>query len=133
MRRVYRERFDKKIAGVCGGLAQYFQLDASLIRLLWVFLSLLSGGIFVFIYLLCWAIIPLGPKSYVVANYRKLFRSRTDRRVSGICGGFGKYFKIDSNILRLVFVVITFVTAFTPIILYVVGSYIIPEEPKNNF
>ena len=42
----------------------------------------------------------------------------------------GKYFKIDSNILRLIVVVITFMTAFTPIILYIIGSYIIPEEPR---
>lgn len=132
MRRIYRERFDKKVAGVCGGLAQYFQLDASIIRLLWALLSLLSGGVFIIVYLICWAVLPLGPKAYVVANYKKLFRSRRDRRISGICGGFGKYLKIDSNILRLILVVITFVTAFIPIILYIIGSYIIPEEPANN-
>jgi phage shock protein PspC (stress-responsive transcriptional regulator) len=133
MRRIYRERFDKKIGGVCGGLAQYFQLDASIIRLIWAFLSLVSAGFFILVYILCWAIIPLGPKAYVIANYKKLFRSTTDRRVCGICGGLGKYFNIDSNILRLAFVVITFITAFTPIILYLIGTYIIPEEPKNNF
>jgi phage shock protein C len=130
MKRMYRERFDKKIAGVCGGLAQYFQVDASIIRLLWVLLTLLSGGIFILVYLLCWAILPYGPKAYVMAGYKKLYRSKRDKRISGICGGFGKYFKIDSNILRLIFVIVTFMTAFTPIILYIIGSYIIPEEPK---
>lgn len=132
MRRMYRERFDKKIGGVCGGLAQYLQLDASIVRMIWVFLTFISGGIFLLIYLLCWAILPLGPKAYVVANYKKLYRSRRDRRVSGICGGLGKYFKIDSNILRLLFVIITFITAFTPIILYIIGTYIIPEEPSKQ-
>lgn len=130
MKRIYRERFDKKIGGVCGGLAQYFQFDASLIRLIWALLTLLSGGIFILIYLLCWAILPLGPKAYVMANYRKLYRSRRDRRVAGICGGLGKYFKIDSNILRLIVVVVTFIFAFTPIVLYIIGVYVIPEEPS---
>ncbi|MCH9621413.1 MAG: hypothetical protein S4CHLAM20_08330 [Chlamydiia bacterium] len=129
MKRIYRERFDKKIGGVCGGLAQYFQVDASIIRILWVLLTMLSGGIFVLVYLLCWAILPLGPKAYVMANYKKLYRSRKDRRVSGICGGLGKFFKLDSNILRLILVVVTFMTAFIPIVLYIVGTYIIPEEP----
>lgn len=129
MSRIYRDRFDKKIAGVCGGLAQYFKLDASIIRMIWVLLTFFSGGIFVLIYLLCWLVFPLGPKAYVVANYKKLYRSRRDRRISGVCGGFGKYFRMDSNILRLILVVITFITAFTPIILYFIATYIIPEEP----
>ena len=129
MSRIYRDRFDKKVAGVCGGLAQYFKLDASIIRLIWVLLTFFSGGIFIIIYLLCWLLFPLGPKAYVVANYKKLYRSLKDRRVSGVCGGFGKYFRMDSNILRLILVVITFITAFTPIILYFLATYIIPEEP----
>ncbi len=131
MKRIYRERFDKKLAGVCGGLAQYFQLDASIIRMIWLLLTLFSGGIFIIIYLICWAVIPLGPKSYVVANYKKLYRSKTDRRISGICGGLGKYLGFDSNILRLIFVVLMFMTAFMPIIFYIIASYIIPEEPSR--
>ncbi|MCH9617116.1 MAG: hypothetical protein SP4CHLAM5_04680 [Chlamydiia bacterium] len=130
MRRIYRERFDKKLAGVCGGLAQYFQLDASIIRILWVLLTFLSGGIFLLIYLLCWLILPLGPKAYVVANYKRLYRSKRDKRISGICGGCGKFFKIDSNILRLIFVVVTFFSFGTMVVLYIIGTYIIPEEPK---
>jgi len=130
MKRIYRDQFDKKIGGVCGGLAQYFQFDSSIIRLLFIILTLFTGGFLFLIYLVLWAIFPLGPKAYVVANYKKLYRSRTDKRIAGICGGLGTYMKFDSNIIRLVLVVATFLTGFFPIILtYLIAMGIIPEEP----
>jgi phage shock protein C len=42
-RRLYRSRTNRKLAGVCGGLAQYFNTDATLIRILFVVLALLGG------------------------------------------------------------------------------------------
>ena len=42
-RRLYRSRTDRKLAGVCGGLAQHFNTDATLIRALFVVLALLGG------------------------------------------------------------------------------------------
>ncbi len=129
MKRIYRERFDKKLGGVCGGLAQYFQIDSSIVRMLFITLTFLSGGILLLVYFACNFLIPLGPKAYVVANYKRLYRSRRDRRVSGILGGLGKYFKIDSNILRLIFVVLCFFTSGLLIVLYITGIYVIPEEP----
>ena len=89
MRRLYKDRFDKKLGGVCGGLAQYLKVDSSIIRLLCIFLALVSGGLFFLAYLILWGILPLGPIAYVEATYRKLYRSRTDKRLAGICGGLG--------------------------------------------
>ncbi len=129
MRRLYKDRFDKKISGVCGGLAQYLHLDASLIRLLFIFLTFITAGIFILVYIVLALILPLGPKAYIESDYRKLYRSVRDRRIGGVCGGLGKYFKIDSNIIRLIFIVLLFVTAFFPMaISYVIAIGIIPEE-----
>ena len=41
---LYKSATDKKIAGVCGGIAEYFNVDATLIRLAWVLFSLLGGS-----------------------------------------------------------------------------------------
>tara|TARA_Y100001970_G_C13853746_1_gene660643 strand:+ start:297 stop:695 length:399 start_codon:yes stop_codon:yes gene_type:complete len=132
MKRLYKERFDKKFLGVCGGLAQYFKFDASIIRLLFVLGTIFSGGIILIIYLVLGLVMPYGPKSYIVADYRKLYRSRSDRRVAGVCGGLGKYLRIDSNILRIVLIVICLVTAVVPIVLfYLLAIGIIPEEPTS--
>ena len=48
---------DKKIAGVCGGIAEYFNIDPTLVRVLTVILALVFGGGFL-AYLLAWVIIP---------------------------------------------------------------------------
>lgn len=130
MKRLYRDQFDKKIAGVCGGLAQYFNFDSSLIRLIFILLTLLTGGVLLLVYLILWAVLPLGPKAYVIAHYRKFYRSKTDRRIAGVCGGLAQYFKVDSNILRLCLIVVAFLTGFFPVlILYIIAIGIVPEAP----
>jgi phage shock protein PspC (stress-responsive transcriptional regulator) len=60
-RRLYRSRTDRKLAGVCGGLAQYSNIDATLIRVLFVVLALLAGPGLV-IYLLMWILVPEEPQ-----------------------------------------------------------------------
>jgi phage shock protein C len=61
MKRVYRSRTDRKIAGVCGGLAQYFDIDPVIIRLCWI-LFVLLGGTGIIIYIIAWFVIPLEPE-----------------------------------------------------------------------
>jgi len=60
-KRVYRSRTDRKIAGVCGGLAKYFDIDPVIIRLFWVLLLLLGGTGFI-LYIIAWIVIPLEPR-----------------------------------------------------------------------
>ena len=59
-RKLYRSRTDRKLAGVCGGFAQYFNMDATLIRVLFVVLAVLGGSGLV-IYLAMWIIVPNEP------------------------------------------------------------------------
>jgi phage shock protein PspC (stress-responsive transcriptional regulator) len=60
-RKLYRSRTDRKLAGVCGGLAQYFNLDATLIRVLFIVLGVLGASGLV-IYLAMWIIVPNEPQ-----------------------------------------------------------------------
>jgi len=59
-RRLTLSATDRKIAGVCGGIAGYFGVDATAIRLLWVILSILLGAVVggVIAYLAAWLIMP---------------------------------------------------------------------------
>jgi phage shock protein C len=59
-RKLYRSKTDRKLAGVCGGLAQYFNTDATLIRVLFVVLAVLGGSGLV-IYAAMWIILPNEP------------------------------------------------------------------------
>jgi phage shock protein C len=56
-RKLYRSNTNRMLAGVCGGLAEYFNLDATLIRVLFVVLAVL-GGSGVVLYLAMWIIVP---------------------------------------------------------------------------
>ncbi|RIH89858.1 PspC domain-containing protein [Calidithermus roseus] len=56
-RRLYRSEKDQVIAGVCGGLAEYFAIDPVLVRALFVLLALFGGGGFV-LYIILWIVIP---------------------------------------------------------------------------
>ena len=60
MKKLYRSRQDSKIAGVCGGIAEYFNIDSTIIRLLAV-LTIFFGGGGIIAYLAAWLIIPLAP------------------------------------------------------------------------
>lgn len=43
-KKLYKSNTDKKIAGVCGGIAEYFNMDSTLIRLAWIILCCLAGS-----------------------------------------------------------------------------------------
>jgi phage shock protein C len=59
-RKLYRSKTDRKVAGVCGGLAQYFNIDPTLIRVLFIVLAILGGSGLV-LYLALWIIVPKEP------------------------------------------------------------------------
>lgn len=59
-KKLYRSSKDKKIAGVCAGIAEYFDIDPNLARLVGV-LSLLCWGIGGFAYAVAWAMLPEAP------------------------------------------------------------------------
>ena len=64
--RIYRSRTERMIAGVAGGLAEYADVDPTIVRLLWVMALLTTGPVAFFLYLLCACIIPREPGTTLV-------------------------------------------------------------------
>ncbi|HAI52369.1 MAG: PspC domain-containing protein [Limnochordia bacterium] len=59
-KRIYRSSRDRKIGGVCGGIAEYFNIDPTIVRLIWAILAIVYGtGILA--YIVAWIIIPEDP------------------------------------------------------------------------
>lgn len=56
-KKLYRSKKDRMIGGVCGGIADHFGHDPTIVRLIWVFGSLLWGA-GIILYLIAWLIIP---------------------------------------------------------------------------
>lgn len=62
---------------------------------------------------------------------KKLYRSKENRMIAGVFGGLGEYFNVDATILRLIGLVLAFLTGIIPmVVLYLLAILIIPEEPK---
>ena len=61
-KKLYRSRTDKKICGVCGGLAEYFNIDSTIVRLAWVF-AILFAGVGLLAYIIAALIIPNQPEA----------------------------------------------------------------------
>jgi phage shock protein C len=69
--RLYRSRAERMIAGVCGGVAQYFAIDPTLVRLFAVLSAIFSGGVVVLLYVVLWFVVPeepLGASSMATAG-----------------------------------------------------------------
>ncbi len=62
---------------------------------------------------------------------RRLYRSRTDRMLAGVCGGLAEYANMDSALVRILFVILTFMGG-VGLVLYIVGIIIIPENPNHQ-
>jgi len=176
-KKIYRSQTNRMIGGVCGGVAEYFSVDPTVIRLIWVAFSLV-GGFGLLVYLASLLIIPNNPdqtpneesnnlikdknlfwgslliivglflilkqmglfftfsmwhlpwqsiwaialiavggillynrmkeekdEDVESAPAKKLYRSRTQKMVAGVCGGLSEYFEMDVSIIRIIWVI----------------------------
>lgn len=62
---------------------------------------------------------------------KRLYRSRNDRMVGGVCGGLGRYFGIDPTLVRLAFAVIALAVG-SGVLAYLLLWIIVPEEPEQT-
>jgi phage shock protein C len=64
---------------------------------------------------------------------KKLYRSRNNKTLAGVCGGLADYFEIDVTLVRLIWVAFFFLSAgFPTLMAYVIAALIIPQEPIND-
>ncbi len=59
---------------------------------------------------------------------KKLYRSRTDKKLCGVCGGLAKYLNMDATIIRLIVVLLT-LAGCSGLLIYIIAALVIPEEP----
>jgi phage shock protein C len=60
---------------------------------------------------------------------RKLFRSRTDSRIAGVCGGLGEYLDVDPTVIRLIFVLLA-LTGGHGVLLYIILWIVMPPASR---
>ncbi|RLD09669.1 MAG: PspC domain-containing protein [Chloroflexota bacterium] len=63
-----------------------------------------------------------------MTNYKRLYRSRDDRMIGGVCSGLGEYFGIDPTLVRLGFAIGSIATSSGAFWLYIILLIVVPEE-----
>ncbi len=67
-----------------------------------------------------------------VDTNKKLYRSTKDYKLGGVCGGIAEYLGIDSSLIRLGWILLTFLGG-SGILAYLIAWMVIPENPNNTF
>ncbi|MBS1752648.1 MAG: PspC domain-containing protein [Ferruginibacter sp.] len=145
-RRLYRDENDKVLGGVCSGLANYFNVDVVVTRI--IFVILLFSGIGFLTYIIMWVAVPSSATTQIGSTRKKLFRDPDEKKIAGVCSGIGHYFGINPWIPRVLFLLpfISFVSKWghwggfwnfgdfmrftfspTSLIIYIILWIVIPE------
>ena len=130
-----RSMTNRKIAGVCGGLAEYVNTDATIVRIAWAALAFVPGVVLyaAVAYPLVWLLVP-GEKRHDPAKAnRQLHRSTNNLKIAGICGGFGEYFDVDPTAVRLLWAVLSVWPGFVVggMAVYAVAWLVMPTPPER--
>ena len=135
-----RSLTNQQIAGVCGGLGAFFNLDPVLVRVVWVTLTIVPGAFLfgILAYVVAWLLIPEAePGTEPVAGEgngswrsRRLRRS-SDSKVAGVCGGIAEYFAVDPTAVRVLWVLLSILPGaiICGVIAYVVAWVVMPATP----
>lgn len=115
---LYRNTNDNIIGGVCSGVAHYLKIDPVFVRLLF----LLLFSLLFWVYIILWIVLPA--KSLESNVSKRLYRNPNDKFIGGVCGGIAAYFKIDSWIPRVLFLL--------PLFLNIVGVFKVPFFAFHN-
>ena len=145
-KRLFRDENDKVLGGVCSGLANYFNIDVVIARI--VFVVLLFLGIGFLTYIIMWIAVPSTATTQIGGSRKKLFRNPDEKLIAGVCSGIGNYFGINAWIPRVLFLlpflsfvsrwghwgglwdfgdVIRFTFSPTSLIVYIIFWIVIPE------
>lgn len=144
-KRLFRDENDKVLGGVCSGLANYFNIDVVIARI--IFVILLFSGIGFLTYIIMWIAVPSSATTQIGGTRKKLFRDPDEKLIAGVCSGIGNYFGINAWIPRVLFLlpflsfisrwghwgfgdfgdVVRFTFSPTSLIVYIILWIVIPE------
>ncbi len=149
---LFRDIDNKFISGVSSGLGHYFKIDAIWIRLIWIFLTLVTSGMFILIYVLLWILMPaavsvsdklkMNREAVTISNIEKKFKEgyetvadgiknadydkygqKINKGASGFFDTLGKIFTTIFKIFGKFFGLLMVIVGFTTVIALIVGLF----------
>ena len=131
-KRLYRSPV-KKVCGVCGGFADYFKVDPTVIRIATVLIAVYTAVIpAVVVYFALTLVFPEAPENYYDyygSNDAKKLYKGNEKTVSGVCSGIAEYLKVDVTIIRLAFVFFILCLG-TGVFAYIACAVLMPQKPE---
>ena len=124
-KQLMRDQKRKLVGGVCAGLANYFNIDALWIRLLFAILVFVYGVTF-FVYIIMWIVVPGSFELEEPEVGKKMFRDPERKVISGVSAGVAAFLGIDIVAVRVLFIVFTFAGGLG-LFVYIVLWLIVPE------
>ena len=133
--RLYRSRDDRIIAGVCGGLGEYFDIDPTLIRIGWLLLFF-ADGIGILAYILCAIVIPNNPNQMKVYKKETAFERKVEDSVEKIKNKNDRIIGFILVLLGIIFLTQNFVWWFRfdklwPVIIIVIGLVLLSKNIRR--
>ena len=122
---------DKKICGVCAGLADYLNIDPTLVRIIVAEIAFFTAIVpALLIYFVVALVVPKAPADYhqIYNNTSTRLTKGSDKKISGVCSGIGERLNIDPTIVRLVFVFL-FLLVGNGLFSYIVCACVFPNKP----
>ena len=107
-RKLYRDSSNRIIAGVASGIAQYFNIDPIIVRILLILASL--GGLGLIAYIICWIGVPT--KDFDTNLRKTFYRDPEENIIGGVAKGIANYLKIDVTLIRIFFFISIFFGGF---------------------
>ncbi len=123
-KKLSRNEQQKIIGGVCAGLADYFNVDVTIVRLFFV-VMFFSFGFGLIPYIVLWIVVPHSSKGQIGAVRKKLYRDVEHKLIGGVCAGVSEFFGIDVWIPRVLFLL--------PLIGTVIGRMGHWDHIENSF
>jgi phage shock protein PspC (stress-responsive transcriptional regulator) len=124
-KRLMRDQKRKTLGGVCSGIANYMNVDAVWIRLLFALLAF-AYGITIVVYVVMWIAVPGSYDLDEPEVEKKLFRDGNRKVIGGVSGGLSAFLNLDITAVRVLFLVFTFAGGLG-IFIYIVMWLILPE------
>ncbi|SDD82659.1 PspC domain-containing protein [Niabella drilacis] len=100
-RKLYRDANNKVLGGVCSGVANWINIDPSIVRVLFAIIAFGSFGTGLLIYILLWIFLPA--RDLEGYKGKRLFRNPDDKKIGGVASGIAAYFGKEANTVRLIF------------------------------
>lgn len=103
-RKLLRDENNKVLGGVCSGIANYFNADPTIVRILFL-IAFFGAGIGFLAYIIIWLAVPSSATQQIGSPRKRLMRDTEKKYMGGVCSGLGYYFGINPWIPRILFLI----------------------------